>query len=404
MDDPAGGVAEDEGATRGARWLSGLDWLAIVLLAAGLVFVATGLLPRADAADTVRRIAPLLVFLGAVIILAELTAKAEVFDVIATRVTIAGGGRNGRLFFLCVAFATLNTVFLNLDTTAVLLTPVMLATAGRAGVGRLPLAMTTVWLANTASLLLPVSNLTNLLAADRVALSPLEFAARMALPQAAALIVVAVCLWVFYWRANPPAYVPPRPHVPADRRLFRVAAAACLVFIAGILVGVPLWAVSVVCALGLVIAYAVWDRQHLRWSLLPWRLIVFVTGLFFVVDTISRHGLDKVMAYFIGTDPGAEGMWRAATTGGVLANIVNNLPAYKAGESVIPLANHDQVLALLIGTNVGPLITPWASLATLLWLERCRAAGVEIKWGRFLLTGAITAAAVLAASVFALTL
>jgi arsenical pump membrane protein len=391
----ADGVPDEEPA----KWLSGLDWLALALLAAGLIFLATGLLPRADATETVRRITPLVVFLGAVVILAELTAQAEVFDVIATRVTIAGRGRNGLLFLLCLAFAALNTIFLNLDTTAVLLTPVMLATAVRAGVAPLPLAMTTVWLANTASLLLPVSNLTNLLAADRVALKPLEFAARMAMPQLAALIVVAACLWVFYWRHNAPTYRPPRPHVPADRRLFRAAAAACGLFVVGVLVGLPLWAVSLFCAAVVVAAFALWGRSHLRWSLLPWRLLVFVTGLFFVVDTISLHGLDKVMAWFIGTDPGQTGMWRASATGGVLSNVLNNLPSYKAGEAVIPLGNHDQLLGLLIGTNVGPLITPWASLATLLWLERCRSAGVEIRWGRFLLTGAITAAAVLAASV-----
>jgi arsenical pump membrane protein len=395
----ASGVPEEP-----AKWLSGLDWLAIALFVAGLIFVVTGLLPRADAWNTVQRITPLLVFLGAVIILAELTAQAEVFDVIATRVTILARGRNGLLFLLCLAFAALNTVFLNLDTTAVLLTPVMLATAVRAGVAPLPLAMTTVWLANCASLLLPVSNLTNLLAADRVALSPLKFAARMALPQIAALVVVAVCLWFFYWRFNAPTYHPPRPHVPAHRQVFLVASASCGAFVIGVLVGLPLWAVSVACALVLLIAYAIWDRQHLRWSLLPWRLLVFVTGLFFVVDTISLHGLDRVMAWFIGTDPGASGMWRASVTGGVLSNLLNNLPSYKAGESVIPLANHDQLLALLIGTNVGPLITPWASLATLLWLERCRSAGVEIKWGRFLLTGTVTAMAVLVASVAALIL
>jgi arsenical pump membrane protein len=247
-----------------------------------------------------------------------------------------------------------------------------------------------------------VSNLTNLLAADRVALKPLEFAARMALPQLAALIVVAACLWVFYWRHNAPGYQPPRPHVPADRGLFLAASIACGLFVIGVLLGLPLWAVSVFCAAVVVVAFALWGREHLRWTLLPWRLLVFVTGLFFVVDTISLHGLDKVMAWLIGTDPGAEGMWRASATGGVLSNVLNNLPSYKAGESVIPLANHDQLLALLIGTNVGPLITPWASLATLLWLERCRSAGVEIRWGRFLLTGAVTAVAVLAASVGAL--
>ncbi|MFD0820643.1 ArsB/NhaD family transporter [Micromonospora zhanjiangensis] len=83
----------------------------------------------------------------------------------------------------------------------------MIAMAVRAGIAPLPLAMTTVWLANTASLLLPVSNLTNLLAAERVGLTVLRFAERMALPQVAALLATAARLWLLYWR--PGARWPP---------------------------------------------------------------------------------------------------------------------------------------------------------------------------------------------------
>jgi arsenical pump membrane protein len=382
--------------------LGGLDWLAIALLLAGGLAVLVGLLPRADAQATWSRIWPLLVFLGAVIVLAELAARAEVFDVIATRVTILARGSNVALFVLCFAFAASTTMFLNLDTTAVLLTPVMLATAVRARVPALPLAMTTVWLANTASLLLPVSNLTNLLAQTRVGLSPLEFAARMVLPQLAAFLVVAACLWVFSWRRNPPRYEPPAPFKPRDRRVFVAASVACAAFVVGLLTGISIYWMAPICALGVVVAFLVWERRQLTWNLLPWRLLVFVTGLFLVVDTVGRHGLSQWLTALIGTDPGAAGVTRAAATGGVLSNVLNNLPVYVAGEHVVPLANHDQLLGLLIGTNVGPMITPWASLATLIWSERCRAAGVEIRWGRFMLTGAITATLVLVASVAAL--
>ncbi|MEJ3747160.1 SLC13 family permease [Actinomycetes bacterium KLBMP 9797] len=381
-----------------------LDWLRVGLLAAGLLAVVVGLLPWRDARATGERILPLLVFLGAVIILAELAARAQVFDVIAVRLTIVASGRNAALFLLCVLFATATTAFLNLDTTAVLLTPVMIATALRAGLAPLPLAMTTVWLANTASLLLPVSNLTNLLAMNRVRLEPLEFAARMGLPQLAALVVVAACLWVFYWRRNPPRYDPPAPFQPKNRAVFRAASAACLVFIAGIVAGLSIYLMSAVCAAGLVVAFLIWQRADLSWSLIPWRLLVFVTGLFLVVDAVGRHGLSDWMSTLIGTDPGTEGVVRAAATGGVLSNVLNNLPAYVAGEAVIPPANHDQLLGLLIGTNVAPLVTPWASLATLLWAERCRAADVVVPWSRFVLTSAVTAVLVLAASVTALLL
>ena len=70
----------------------------------------------------------------------------------------------------------------------------------------------------------------------------------------------------------------------------------------------------------------------------------------------------------------------------------------------MPVANHDQLLALLIGTNAGPVITPWASLATLLWYERCHAYGVRVPVARLLRTGALLATAAVAASVTALAL
>jgi arsenical pump membrane protein len=106
----------------------------------------------------------------------------------------------------------------------------------------------------------------------------------------------------------------------------------------------------------------------------------------------------------IGGDNGPGGVFRAAGTGAGLSNILNNLPAYTAGEAVVPAANHNQLLGLLIGTNVGPIVTPWASLATLLWYERCSAAGVKVAWPRFLRTGLVTALAGLAAATGALVL
>lgn len=75
------------------RRLHPLDWLAGGLLALGALCVATGLLPTGPASDVLQRIGPLVVFLATVIVLAELTGKAEVFDVVATWVARAGRGR-----------------------------------------------------------------------------------------------------------------------------------------------------------------------------------------------------------------------------------------------------------------------------------------------------------------------
>lgn len=396
---------------RAAGSLGVLDWIRVGVLALGLGFVATGLLPAGTARASIGRIAPLLLFLLSVIVLAELTKEAGVFDAIAQRMARAGRGNYAALFLLCVAFASATTIFLNLDTTAVLLTPVMLALAARARIATLPLAMTTVWLANTASLLLPVSNLTNLLAADRVALETRAFAARMWAPQLAVLAVTMALLWGFYWRRRmrgEDAYDPPDPVPVRDRVLFSATAVACLLFIGAILggvhTGIQLGIAATVAAVVAVAAFAVRDRSALRPALIPWQLLVFVTGLFLVVPTLERFGLDDVMRAFVGHDGDAAGAFRAAFSGAGLANVLNNLPAYVAGESAVPASNRDQLLSLLIGTNVGPVITPWGSLATLLWFEWCRRWDVRVPMRKFVLTGTVLAVAGCAASVGALLL
>ncbi|MBV8541518.1 MAG: arsenic transporter [Pseudonocardiales bacterium] len=388
-----------------------LDWVRIGLLIVGILCVLTGLLPAAQAEGNLRRIAPLLLFLGSVIVLAKLARQAQVFDVIATRMAIVGRGDYLALFLLCVAFASLTTMVLNLDTTAVLLTPVMLALAPKARIAALPLAMTTLWLANTASLLLPVSNLTNLLAADRVALAAPAFAARMWLPQLAAVVVTMFFLWVFYWRRGERGaarYVPPPPlelGQPRQRILFGVAGVACLLFILAIpFIHDQIGYSAAAAALVVVVAFLVLDRGKLRLNLVPWQLLVFVTGLFLVVPTLSRYGLAEVMTALIGTDHNVIGSYRAAVAGAGLSNVLNNLPAYTAGEAVVPAANSDQLLALLIGTNVGPIVTPWASLATLLCLESCRDHGLRVPLRKFVLTGLGLAVVALAVGVGALLL
>nr|WP_036375987.1 SLC13 family permease [Micromonospora sp. ATCC 39149] len=389
------------------RRLHPLDRVALALALLGATCALTGLLPRAESVATLGRILPLLLFLGTVVVLAELTAVAGVFDVLASRLASAARGSYPALFVLCVGFASATTIALNLDTTAVLLTPVMLALARRLGMPPLPLALTTVWLANTASLLLPVSNLTNLLAADRIGLDPLPYAARMALPQAATIAVTMALLWVGYWRRGRRGvdrFVAPTRPAPADRVLYRIALAGCLLLVAGILAGVEVGTASAVATALVLAGFAARNRGALRPTLVPWRLLVFVTGLFLVVQTLGRHGLDDLVGVLVGPDGGALGALRAGATGTLLSNVVNNLPAYVAGEAVLPPGDATRLLALLIGTNAGPLVTPWASLATLLWYERCRAAGVAVPLGRFLAAGALLAVAATFAGVGALLL
>jgi len=377
-------------------------WVPAAVL--GVLAVVTGLLPLQEAVAVTQRVAPVLAFLVGITVIAELADAAEVFDVAAVRAARLGRGSARALFVLVVVLGTLTTTVLSLDTTAVLLTPVVLALAQRLDLRPLPFAMTAVWLANSASLLLPVANLTNLLAVGRLHLSVPAFAGRMALPALTSAVVSAAVLGWWYRRDLRQRYASPPPYTAADRTLFRVASAVCLLVGPLFAVGLPVDYVAVGGALLLTLAFAVRRPVALRLGLVPWRLVLLVEGLFLVISAAGRHGLDAVLRTAAGSSGGGLGVLRTAGVGAIASNAVNNLPAYLALERAVPDGHQTQLLGLLVGTNVGPLVLLWGSLATLLWRERCRARGVTVTAGEFARLGLVGVPLVLTATVGALLL
>jgi arsenical pump membrane protein len=371
---------------------------------AAIAVVATGLLPWSETSDVSRRMAPILLFLVAITVLAELAEVAMVFDVAAHEAAHLARGRTPVLFLLVAGLATLTTILLGLDTTAVLLTPVVLSLAAQLQLSPLPFAMVTVWLANTASLLLPVSNLTNLLALRRLHLSPHDFFTRMWLPTVVSVALTVLVLGLRYHRDLRGSYqVPTHPGV-TDRWLFVLTALACLGLVPGILLGGDPTVVVTVASAALVVVFAVRRRGALRFGLVPWRLTLFVLGLALVVAAALRHGGDRVVASITGSGDGLGALLHVAGVGAVSSNLLNNLPAYLVVEPDAAGGGPTRLLALLIGTNVGPLVLLWGSLATLLWRERCRARGVEISARHFAAIGLLGVPVVLVASTVALSL
>lgn len=340
----------------------------------------------ADLLDTLRRVAPILVFLASITVVAELSDDAGVFEAAAAVAARRGTGSVLRLWLLVVAIAAATTVLLSLDTTAVLLTPVVLALASRLSVRPWPLALAVAWLANTASLLLPVSNLTNLLLVDRLGWSAGRYAARMWLPALVAVSVSVLLLAVLLRASLTGGYRDGGGSPPSDRVLFGVAVGVCLAVGPLFVVGVPPWLVGVAAAGVLAAVFAVRRRASLRRGLLPWRLVVVTLALFAVVGVLQQHGLTGWLDRVAGTGTDLAGLLRLSGTAAAGSNLVNNLPAYLALEPVAA-GSPERLLALLVGTNLGPLITLWGSLATLLWRERCRARGVTIRASGFALAG-----------------
>lgn len=373
------------------------------LLAVGGVAIAAGVLPAADATAVAGRVWPVLLFAVAVTVVAELADAAGVFAAVAERLARLGRGHGWLLWVLVVLLAVASTVFLSLDTTAVLLTPVVVLLARHHGYPPLPFALTTVWLANTGSLLLPVSNLTNLLAEHALGFSdPARFAALMAAPAAVGIVVPCLVLAVVFRRELGTRYVPEAAEAPRDRALFWIAAAVLAVLVPLLVSGLPVWIPASAAALVLLTAFTVRAPRRVRPSLVPWGLLLFAAGLFLVVEAAHALGMAALLGALTGDGDDVLSLLRMAASGFLGANAIDNLPAYLALE---PLADSPaRVAALLIGVNAGPLITPWASLAVLLWHDRLRALGVELSWRRYALLGLVAAPLTVLAATLALAL
>lgn len=377
--------------------------LGLGLLAVGAVAIATGILPLPAAAAVGERVWPILLFVVAITVVAELAAEAGVFTALAARLGVLAGGRTIVLWLLVVGFAVVSTAFLSLDTTAVLLTPVVVLLARHVSLPPLPFALTTVWLANTASLFLPVSNLTNLLAGHVLGTGdPGAFLALLWPAAIVGVVVPCVAIAIVCRRQLRGRFDAPPAEPPEDRPLFVVASVVTVAILPLLVLAPAPWMPAVGGAVVLVAATAVRRPRALRFGLLPWQLVLFASGLFLVVEAVHALGSGPVLAAIAGRGEGPLALLRMAGTGLVGANVADNLPAYLALEPATgsPL----RIAALLIGVNAGPLITPWASLATLLWHARLRALDVELRWGRYMLLGLVVAPVTVALGTLALAL
>ena len=158
----------------------------------------------------------------------------------------------------------------------------------------------------------------------------------------------------------------------------------------------------------LVIAGAATGRVRIRGvGELSWGLFPFVVGLFVAVQGLENLGIVGVSAKWLAhMRPGSPG--KLFVTAGLTAfasNLMNNLPAALIARSVL-LASHAQtgtVLASLVGADVGPMITPFGSLATMLVLALARREGEEVRAGKFVMLGLWATPVIVFATALALT-
>ncbi|PLP88468.1 arsenical efflux pump membrane protein ArsB [Pseudomonas sp. FFUP_PS_473] len=362
----------------------------------------------------------------ALIIISLLLDAAGFFAWAALHVARWGRGSGRRLFAYIVLLGALVSALFANDGAALILTPIvvaMLLALRFSPAATLAFVMAAGFVADTASLPLVVSNLVNIVSADFFGIGFNRYAAVM-LP--VNLVSVAATLGILMWffrRDIPRDYDPlqldrPRSAI-QDPATFVAGWLVLLILLLGCFalepLGIPISAISAVCAAVLLLVAArghtISTRRVLKEA--PWHIVIFSLGMYLVVYGLRNAGLTGQLATWLDTFA-RSGVWGAALGTGllsaVLSSIMNNLPTVLIGALSIDasqatgVVKEAMVYANVIGSDLGPKITPIGSLATLLWLHVLERKGVHIGWGYYFKVGIVLTVPVLLLTLMALAL
>ena len=388
----------------------GLSEATVAVLGAAAMVLA-GPMRFLDVPDVIRETADVLLFLAGMMVLTAVVEQAGVFSVLAEGCARLARGSGVVLFCLVVLVGSTVTALLSLDVTVIVLTPIVADLTRRRRLDPLPFLFACTFIANTASLAFPISNLTNLLVVDRLQITFDDFAGTMWLPNLAAVVAtMAVFLWIF--RASLRGrYAPDErgPIPPIDGWLV-AASVALLGTLAAIAIlgtlGQPLAGGAIAGAAGLLAIGTVWRRitpaEVVR--SVSWPVLAFVVGMLVVVRGLELGWLDSVTFSVPDSPTGALLLGAGAAAFG--SNIINNVPmallALPAIERTVGPARDAFAYGVLVGTNIGPTATTYGSLATMLWLAEVRRRGVEVSTREYLVIGFVSTPPILVATTAAL--
>jgi arsenical pump membrane protein len=379
---------------------------AVAAVPAAVLLIACGVVSPHDALAEVEDLLPVVLFLAAVLVLAKLCDDEGLFHAAGVAMARRSAGQPQRLMGTVFVIAGTTTAVLSLDATVVLLTPVVLATARTLGIPSRPHAYATAHLANTASLLLPVSNLTNLLAFSAAGLTFAHFSGVMALPWLLAIGAEYVLLRWFFRRelAEPP---PTRATPPAAEMPVFVLVVLALTLIGFVVTSfldlAPAWAAlagSLVLGVrGLLRKTTTVPRIAISANV--W-FLAFVLCLGVVVTAVTKHGLGDAVGRVLPHGTSLLALLGIAAAAALLSNVVNNLPAVLVLLPLVAGMGPAAVLAVLVGVNVGPNLTYPGSLSNLLWRSVVQQDKLSAGFGEFSLVGLVTVPATLVVAVLGL--